>query len=167
MQFLDVLVDGYGGGLIAADKGFIDQYQHARLAQHQGIHGVPPPRARMTSTHPRCLVRAGARWRKVVETVGSQWTEHFAVARIRVHDLWHFQQGCFFISRWGVSHSIWPAFSPCECHDKVAHQVSPYSRYPRPPRPQWSTNNASHPASGLFAGKTVVALREWEITSSI
>jgi hypothetical protein len=45
----------------------------------------------MTSTQPLCLVRACARWRKVVETVGSQLTEHFAVARIRVHDLWHFQ----------------------------------------------------------------------------
>jgi hypothetical protein len=33
------------------------------------------------------LVRACARWRKVVETVGSQLTEHFAVARIRVRDL--------------------------------------------------------------------------------
>ena len=45
----------------------------------------------MTLTRPRCLVRACARWRKIVETVGSQLTEHFAVARIRVRDLWHFQ----------------------------------------------------------------------------
>jgi hypothetical protein len=91
IQFLDALVEGYAGGLIAADKGFIAQYQHAMLAQHQGIHVVTPPRARMTPTQPLCLVRACARWRKVVETVGSQLTEHFAVARIRVHDLWHFQ----------------------------------------------------------------------------
>jgi hypothetical protein len=91
IQCLDALVEGYAGGLIAADKGFIDQYQHAMLAQHQGIHVVTPPRARMTPTQPLGLVRACARWRKVVETVGSQLTEHFAVARIRVHDLWHFQ----------------------------------------------------------------------------
>jgi hypothetical protein len=26
-----------------------------------------------------------------METVGSQFTEHFAVARIRVHDWWHSQ----------------------------------------------------------------------------
>ena len=45
----------------------------------------------MTPTQPLCLVRACARWRTVVETVGSQVPEHFAVARIRVHDLWHFQ----------------------------------------------------------------------------
>ena len=91
IQYLDALVDGYAGGLIAADKGCIDQYQHALLAQHQGIQVVTPPRARMPSTQPRCLVRACARWRKVVETVGSQLTEHFAVTRIRVRDLWHFQ----------------------------------------------------------------------------
>lgn len=29
--------------------------------------------------------------RKGVETVGSHLTERFAVARLRVHDLWHFQ----------------------------------------------------------------------------
>jgi ribosomal protein S12 len=45
----------------------------------------------MTPTQPRSLVRACARWRKIVETVGSQLTEHFAVARIRVRDLWHLQ----------------------------------------------------------------------------
>lgn len=91
IQSLDTLVDGYAGGLIAADKGFIDQYQHTMLAQHQGIHVVTPPRARMTPTQPLSLVRTCARWRKVVETVGSQLTEHFAVAQIRVRDLWHFQ----------------------------------------------------------------------------
>jgi hypothetical protein len=91
IQCLDTLVDGYAGGLIAADKGFIDQYQQAMLVQHQGIQVVTPPRARMTPTQPLSLVRTCARWRKVVETVGSQLTEHFAVARIRVRDLWHFQ----------------------------------------------------------------------------
>jgi len=84
-------VEGYAGGIFAADKGFIDQYQQTILAQYQGIHVVTPPRARMTLTQPLCLVRACARWRKIVETVGSQLTEHFAVARIRVRDLWHFR----------------------------------------------------------------------------
>jgi hypothetical protein len=91
IQFLEALVEGYPGDIIAADKGFIDQYQHAMLAEHQGIHVVTPLWARMTPTQPLCLVRTCARWRKVVETVGSQLTEHFAVARIRVRDLWHFQ----------------------------------------------------------------------------
>jgi hypothetical protein len=91
IQFLDALVEGYAGGLSAADKGFIAQYEHTRLAQHQGILVVPPPRARMTPPQPLGWVHACARWRKVVETVGSQLTEHFAVARIRVRNLWHFQ----------------------------------------------------------------------------
>jgi hypothetical protein len=91
LQGLAPLVDGYAGGRIAADKGFIDQYQQAILAEHQGMHIVTPPRARMTPTQPRSLVRACARWRQIVETVGSQLTEHLAVARIRVRDLWHLQ----------------------------------------------------------------------------
>jgi len=56
----------------------------------KGFTWSPPPRARMPLTQPCGLVRACARWRKIVETVGSQLTEHFAVARIRVRDLWHF-----------------------------------------------------------------------------
>ena len=42
--------------------------------------------------HRPSLLKACGRLRKYVETVGSQLTEHFAIARIRVHDLWHFQQ---------------------------------------------------------------------------
>ena len=91
IQGLATLVDGYAGGIIAADKGFIDPYQHAGLAAHQGMHVVTPPRARLPLTQPLCLVRACARWRKIVATGGSQLTEHFAVARIRVRDLWHLQ----------------------------------------------------------------------------
>jgi len=34
---------------------------------------------------------AARRWRKLIETVGSHLTERFAIARIRVHDLWHYQ----------------------------------------------------------------------------
>ncbi len=48
------------GGILAADKGFIDQYQQAILAEHQGIHVVTPPRARMTLPHP---MECGARLR--------------------------------------------------------------------------------------------------------
>ena len=83
-------MDGDAGGRIAADKGVIDPYQPTRRAQHQGMHVVTPPRARMTPTQPLSFVRTCARWRKVVDTVGSQLTEHCAVAQIRVRDLWHF-----------------------------------------------------------------------------
>ena len=91
IQSLATLVDGSAGGRIAADKGCIDQDQHASRAAHQGMQVVTPPRARMTLTQPLCLIRACARWRKIVATVGSQLTEHCAVARIRGRDLWHFQ----------------------------------------------------------------------------
>ena len=37
------------------------------------------------------LLNICARWCKCVETVGSPLTERFAVVRLRVHDLWHFQ----------------------------------------------------------------------------
>jgi hypothetical protein len=30
-------------------------------------------------------------WRKLIEPVGSPLTERFAIARIRLHDLWHYQ----------------------------------------------------------------------------
>ena len=121
IQFLEALVDGYAGGLSAADKGFIDQYQHAMLAQPQGMHVVTPPRARMPSTQRRGLVRACARWRKVVETVGSQLTEHFAVARIRVRDLWHFQ---YRLIRKIVAHTVGaPApWRPAWCHGTRTRQ---------------------------------------------
>jgi hypothetical protein len=84
-------VAGYAGGILAADNGFMDQYPHPSLAEPQGIPVVTPPRARMIPTQPLGLVRACARWRKIVETVGSQLTEPLAVARIRVRDLWHLQ----------------------------------------------------------------------------
>src|SRR5262249_40525661 len=37
------------------------------------------------------VLKVCARLRKGIETVGSHLTERFALARIRVHDLWHFQ----------------------------------------------------------------------------
>jgi hypothetical protein len=45
----------------------------------------------MQTPHPPAVLKVCARWRKIVETVGSHLTERLAVARIRVHDLWHFQ----------------------------------------------------------------------------
>ncbi|HEV8717692.1 MAG TPA: hypothetical protein VGX03_33320 [Candidatus Binatia bacterium] len=45
----------------------------------------------MTTPHSPTLLKLGARVRKGDETVGSHLTARFAVARLRVHDLWHFQ----------------------------------------------------------------------------
>ena len=89
IQFLDALVDGYAGGLIAANKGFIDQVSagHARTA-------------------------AGDSRRD--PTAGSDDADPTTLLGARVCPL----------AQWDVSHSIWTACSPCECHDKVAHQVT-------------------------------------------
>ncbi len=90
IQFLSELVEGFTG-LVPADKGFIDATRQALLAETQGVILVTSPRKGMTATQPRALRKICARWRKCVETVGSHLTERFAIARIRVHDLWHFQ----------------------------------------------------------------------------
>ena len=90
IQFLDELVAGFVE-VVPADKGCIDAFRQAWLAERHGVVVVTPPRKGMApATGPR-LLKACKRLRKGVETVGSHLTERFAVTRIRVHDLWHFQ----------------------------------------------------------------------------
>ncbi len=89
-QLLDELVEGFGGS-VPADKGFIDAVRQALLAERRGIVILTPPRRGMHPGWPGRLLKASGRLRKYVETVGSQLTEPFAIARLRVHDLWHFQ----------------------------------------------------------------------------
>jgi hypothetical protein len=91
IQLLDELVEGFVGR-VPADKGFIDAVRQALLAERHGVLVITPPRRRMSTVHRPSLLKACGRLRKYVETVGSQLTEHFAIARIRAHDLWHFQQ---------------------------------------------------------------------------
>ena len=90
LRLLDDLVEGFAG-LVPADKGFIDAYRQGLLAERHGVVVVTPPRKGMTTPHRPTLLKLCARLRKGVETVGSHLTERFAVARIRVHDLWHYQ----------------------------------------------------------------------------
>ena len=91
INHLDTLVEGFHG-VVPADKGCIDEYRRTLLDARHGITVVTPARARMKPLpHPPILVRACARWRKLIETVGSQLTGRFAVECIRVQDLWHFQ----------------------------------------------------------------------------
>lgn len=91
IQWLDDLVEGFAG-LTPADKGFIDAVRQALLAERHGVFLITPARQRMITAHSPILLKICGRLRKYVETVGSQLTERFAIARIRVHDLWHFQQ---------------------------------------------------------------------------
>ena len=77
--------------LVPADKGFWDPFRQGLYAQRQGVQVIVPARKNMTETQPPRLLKACARWRKIVETVGSQLTERFGIGRIRVRDLWHYQ----------------------------------------------------------------------------
>ncbi len=92
IQHLETLVEGFEG-IVPADKGFLDAWRQALLYQRHGVLVVTPARknSKSRSPHPPGLRRACAYWRKRVETLGSQLVEHFALARIRVHDLWHLQ----------------------------------------------------------------------------
>ncbi len=92
INHLETLVEEFHG-LTPADKGFIDAARQAALCQRQEVVVVTPTRrnSRQASPHGRPLQQACACWRKKVETVGSQRTEHFAITRIRVRDLWHLQ----------------------------------------------------------------------------
>lgn len=91
INYLETLVEGFCG-IVPADKGFIDAFRQQQLAQRHGITVITPTRARMQPPpHAPALLVMSKRWRKLVETVGSHLTERFAIARIRVHDLWHYQ----------------------------------------------------------------------------
>jgi hypothetical protein len=90
IQSLDTLLEGFAG-LVPADKGFIDAYRQALLAERHDIILVTPRRKNMSLDLPEPLLRFCKRTRKCVETIGSHLTERFGVDKIRVHDLWHFQ----------------------------------------------------------------------------
>jgi len=100
VTYLETLVEGLDAPpqhdlLVPADKGFIDKARAALLKQRRGITIVTPPRRgeqrKMQTEHSKALLAACSRWRKLIETVNAHLTERFAVNRIRVHDLWHFQ----------------------------------------------------------------------------
>ena len=91
INHLDAWVEGFAG-IVPADKGFIDAFRHALVQTRHHITIVTPARARMAPPpHTKALLNASARWCKRIETVGSQLTERFAIARIRVRHLWHLQ----------------------------------------------------------------------------
>jgi hypothetical protein len=90
IHLLDTLVEGFAG-IAPADKGFIDAFRQALLAARHGIVVVTPPRKRMQAQHAAAVLREAGRWRKRLETVGAQLSERFAIARMRVRNLWHLQ----------------------------------------------------------------------------
>ncbi len=86
----NALVEGFAG-LCPADKGFIDPFRQPLLLERYGVKVITPARTNMTEQHPAALLKFCRRIRKIVETGGSHLTERFALDKIRVHDLWHFQ----------------------------------------------------------------------------
>jgi PAS domain-containing protein len=89
LRLLDDWVEGFAGR-VPADTGFSEAFRLALLAERHGVFVVTPPRQGMTTPHNPALLKFCAWVRKEVETVGAHLTERFAIARIRVHDLWHF-----------------------------------------------------------------------------
>ena len=90
IQFLEELVKNFSG-TSPADKGFIDAVRQALLQERQAVTIITPVRKNMTETHSFQLPQICQYWRKRIETFGSQLTERFAIGRIRVRNLWHYQ----------------------------------------------------------------------------
>jgi hypothetical protein len=90
ITLLDDLVAGFAG-VVPADTGCIDAVRQALLAARQGVLVITPPRQGMVTQHSPTRWQACQRIRKWGETVGVQLTERFAIARMRVRDLWHYQ----------------------------------------------------------------------------
>ena len=89
-QLLDDLIAGFEE-VVPADKAFIDAFRQQELARKRRVEMVTPVRKNMPQKLPVCLRRICSRWRKLVETVGSQLTERYSIPRTRTHVLWHYQ----------------------------------------------------------------------------
>ena len=103
VNHLGSLIEGFAG-TVPADKGFIDQYQQALWLKSQLTQVVTPIRKNMGSSPEQVkLVKKTNYWRKLVETVNSQLTERFQISKIKVKDLWHYQNRIF---RKILSHTV-------------------------------------------------------------
>jgi hypothetical protein len=103
INHLGSLIEGFAG-TVPADKGFLDQYQQQLWQECGQTQVITPVRQNMqTSDEEVKLVRRTQYWRKLVETVGSQLTERFQIAKIKVKDLWHYQNRIF---RKILSHTV-------------------------------------------------------------
>ena len=103
VNHLGALIEGFQG-TVPADKGFIDDYQQRLWLETEQTQIVTPLRRNMESSSEQVkLVKKTKYWRKLVETVGSQLTERFQISKIKVKDLWHYQNRIF---RKILSHTI-------------------------------------------------------------
>ena len=103
INHLGTLIEGFSG-TVPADKGFIDDYQQELWFDTQQTQVITPNRKNMESSPEQVkLVKKTKYWRKLVETVGSQLTERFQISKIKVKDLWHYQNRIF---RKVLSHTV-------------------------------------------------------------
>jgi len=103
LHHLGALIEGFVG-TVPADKGFLDEYQQALWLDLQDTRVITPVKSNMeTSPEQVKLVRQTKYWRKLVETVGSQLSERFQITKIKVKDLWHYQNRIF---RKILSHTV-------------------------------------------------------------
>lgn len=97
------LIEGFSGTVLA-DKGFLDAYGQELWNEIQQTQVITPHRRNMESSVEQIkLVRKTKYWRKLIETVGSQLTERFQITKIKVKDLWHYQNRIF---RKILSHTV-------------------------------------------------------------
>jgi hypothetical protein len=100
---LGSLIEGFSG-TVPADKGFLDAYQEQLWNEIQNTQIITPTRKNMEiSSEQVKLVKKTKYWRKLIETVGSQLTERFQITKIKVKDLWHYQNRIF---RKILSHTV-------------------------------------------------------------
>jgi hypothetical protein len=103
INHLGTLIEGFVG-TVPADKGFVDAYQAELWNEVQQTQVITPNRKNMKSSPEQVkLVKKTKYWRKLVETVGSQLTERFQISKIKVKDLWHYQNRIF---RKVLSHTV-------------------------------------------------------------
>ncbi|MCG8352759.1 MAG: hypothetical protein MI924_33770 [Chloroflexales bacterium] len=80
------------GGIAPADQGVREAARPALLAERPGGLAVMPPRKGMAARYHPQRLKAGQRRRIWGATVGAQWSERFAVARVRGRDRWPYHQ---------------------------------------------------------------------------
>jgi hypothetical protein len=103
IQHLGTLIEGFCG-IVPADKGFLDEYQHQLWLEFQQTQVVTPVKSNMETAPEKVkLVKQTKYWRKLVGTVGSQLVERFQISKIKVKDLWHYRNRLF---RKILSHTV-------------------------------------------------------------
>lgn len=77
----EALLGQQGLGTYLGDKGFIFKPEVREELKAQGVHLITPKRSNMEQTNTKQEIKLLKRYRRVVETVNGQLTEHFSFDR--------------------------------------------------------------------------------------